>query len=227
MTEPTPDLAAELARRLGIDTTDTAMTQLVADVLADAEADVEAYLGRPIRPVTRTATGCWPLLGGWDIPGERGRIREITSSTPETWTDPDTGQVVSLSTFTLTYTVGIDYLADPDTRPIRRYVTAAAMNSPELAQRLAAAGGRGPVANVSVSTEGQSKTVTYGPMTYGGGGEAGKDSPGALPSRATLDRWRIAGRRVVQAPDLGYDARLHAGSTGVPYRDREGFWNLP
>lgn len=228
MTTPTPTPAEDLARRLGVDTADTALMTAITDALADAEDDVTGYLGRPVRPVTKTATGCWPVPGGWDIPGERGRVREILTVTAETWTDPNTGEVIALGTFTLTYTVGMDYLTDPETSPIRRYVRAAAMNDPALLQRLASAGRRGPVTNVSVSTEGQSKTVTYAPLGNGGGGQPGADSPGALPSKKSLDRWRLVGRRIRQAPDLGYDSRLHArSSSGIPYRDREGFWNLP
>jgi hypothetical protein len=232
VTEPAPDPAApdptvpdptvaDLARRLGVDVADPAMRSAITDALADAVDDVTGYLGRPIRPVTKVATGCWPLPGArWDIPAESGPIREIVSVEPEFL--PDNPAVTS-GMFTLTYTVGIDYLTDPETGPIRRYIRAAAMNSPELVTRLAAGGHRGSVANVSVSTEGQSKTVTYAPLSYGGGGPAGTDSPGALPSLTSLDRWRRTGRRVRQAPDLGHDSRLYSGP-GV-YRDVAGFWN--
>lgn len=225
MTEPTPATPAEvIARRMRLQPTEELLTE-IDDAIASAESDVEGYLGRPIRPVEVVAHQCWPVPGGWSIPGEHRRIREIVSAVPETVDGVETG------TFTVTYTVGIDYLADPDTRPIRRYVQAAAMNDPMLLAWVEGQvdAGTGAIKSISVSTEGQSKNVTYERRSYGGGGAAGQDSPGALPSKSSMDRWRLANRRVHQAPDLGYDARLYTGSgtSGVPYRDRDGFWNLP
>jgi hypothetical protein len=93
----------------------------------------------------------------------------------------------------------------PTCGPIRRYLTAAALNNYLLlqyAERIL--GMRGPVDSVSVSTEGQSKNVTYGHLGYlpPASRSAGNsmDYPGQLPKLATLDRWRLAGRRVHQAP---------------------------
>lgn len=221
MTTPEPTPADVLARRMRLTPVDEQLRAELNDAIAAAEADVEGYLGRPIRPVTKTATRCWPVPGGWEIPTEHGTIREILGATAETIEGVETG------TFTVRYTVGIDYLNDDDVRPIQRYIMAAAANDPMLLSWVAAEkGGHGAVKSVSVSTEGQSKNVTYADLGYGGGGAAGSDAPGALPSRTTLDKWRKANRRVIQAPDQGYDARLYgAGTSGVAVRDRDGFWN--
>lgn len=219
MTSPQPDAAYDIARRLGHPEPDDELLQAVVDALGDAEDDVVGYLGRPIRPVTKVANRCWPVLGGWSIPSETGRIREIVSAVPETLDGVTTG------TFTITYTVGLDYVNDAELGPIRRYVRAAAMNDPMLMRRLdEVAQTPGEIKSVSVSTEGQSKNVTYEKRSYGGGGQAGADSPGALPSKKSMDRWRLAGRRVHQAPDLGYDSRIY-GTVGGRYRDSDGFWN--
>lgn len=226
MTSPPLDPAYALARRLGFPEPDDGLLDVITDALADAEADVEGYLGRPIHPVTRSVDGCWPVAGGWDIPGETGRIRSIVSAVPQLIDGTESGM------FTVTYLVGIDYLADAECRPIRRYVTAAAANDYLLLNYLEGQEHRrGPVTSVSVSTEGQSKTVQYGHLGYtppASRGTGMTDYPGALPAKSTMDRWRIANRRVVQAGDPGYDARLYNYSgLGVPYRDRDGFWNQP
>jgi hypothetical protein len=186
--------ATELARRLGYPDPDEGLLTAVTEAIEDAESDVEAYLGRPIRPVELTATGRWPGWDGWDLPDDQP-IRRIISTTPEAWPDGTlTGQ------FTVVYEVGLDYLNDDELRPIRRYVRAAAQNDPTLLAYLAnTKGGHGAIKSMSVSTEGQSKNITYADVSYGGGGQAGADSPGALPSKKSMDRWRLAGRRIHQA----------------------------
>lgn len=224
MTSPTIDpLVAELARRLGIvGDPDAAMQQHLADAVADAEADVVGYLGRAIMPEQRTAYGRWPGPWGWNLPTGEPVIR-VVSATAETFTDPYTGVVTATGTFTVVYEVGLDYRNEPELGPIRRYVRAAALNNPELLLHVSRATSlRGQVQSVSVSTEGQSKNVTYAPLGLGGGGQAAADAPGALPPKSSLDRWRLANRRVVQAPDLARDPRVHGGAW-VP--DRDGFWN--
>lgn len=221
MSSPEPTPAQVIARRMGFPDADEEMLAEINDAIASAEADVEGYLNRPIQPVQKVAHRCWPLFGGWDIPGEHGQIREIVSAVPEAVDGVETG------TFTITYLVGLNYLTDPELRPIRRYVQAAAMNDPMLLAWIEQqpSAGVGAIKSVSVSTEGQSKNVTYERRSYGGGGAAGSGAPGALPTLASLTRWKR--RTVHQAPDQGYDPRVHAGTSGVPYRDREGFWNLP
>lgn len=226
MTSPPFDPVADLARRLGLTNPSEEQLERVADALTDAEDDVVGYLGRPIRPEQRTAYRVWPdplSELGWGVV-ESDPIRRLVSIVAETVTDG--GQTITTGTFTVTYEVGLDYLNDPALRPIARYVRAAAMNDPTLLQFLSRSVGlRGPVQSVSVSTEGQSKNVSYAQPGYGGGGQAGADSPGALPSRTTLDRWRFRGRRVHQAPDQPPDPRV--GGAGGYARDRDGFWNRP
>lgn len=224
MTEPTPHpLLDEVARRLGIDTPDVAMQARIGDALVDAEDDVVGYLGRAIRPQQRTAVGRWPSAWGWGLPQDEPVLR-VLSATPETFTDPYSGAVTTTGTFTVVYEVGLDYLTDPELGPIRRYVRAAALNNPELLLHVSRSTSlRGQVQSVSVSTEGQSKNVSYAPLGYGGGGQAGSDSPGALPSLKSLDTWRLRGRRVVQAPDQPRDPRVY--SDGGWREDRDGFRN--
>lgn len=198
MTSPTvEDPTAELLRRLGLGQDPAAeLVTAIGDAIADAEADVEGYLDRPITPQQRTATGQWPLLSGWQLPDD-DPVRAIISTTPETFPD---GTLTG--TFTVVYEIGLDYKNDPACRPIRRYVIAAAMNSPQLLQYLTrTAQVARAVKSISVSTEGQSKTTTYGDVSYGGGGAAGSGAPGALPSIKSLEGWSLAGRRVHQAPD--------------------------
>lgn len=222
MTEPALSPAVDLAERLGFDEPDARVLRALERAIADAEADVEAYLRRPITPVTRTVAGRYPMPWGWALADDEP-VRRIISTTPETFTDPSTGVVADAGTFTVVYEVGLDYRTDRELAPIRRYVAAAALNSPELLVFLArTAGLRGPVQSVSVSTEGQSKNVTYKDLGYGGGGTAGADAPGALPARATLDRWRR--RSVHQAPDQMWDPRTSPYGAGVVW-GRDGFWN--
>lgn len=217
MSSPQSDQAVELARRLGVDDPDDKLLARVRDAIADAEDDVVGYLHRAIRPTRRTATGRWPSPYGWDLPDDEP-VLAVVSATPELYPDG----VTSTGTFTVEYDVGLDYLNDPSLGPIRRYVRAAALNNPELLQYVARTTTlRGPVQSVSVSTEGQSKNVTYAPLGFGGGGQAASDSPGALPSLKSLDWWRLRG--VHQAPDLPRDPRT--GAHGAWVRDRDGFWN--
>lgn len=222
MSSPEPTPAEQLARRMGIKEPDADLLEALDDALDDAVAEVEGYLGRSITPVQKVAYGCWPVPGGWDLIGVTGTLRRIVSAVPEVW--PDTG--LESGTFTVTYEVGLDYLVDADVRPIRRYVQAAAANNPMLLAYLSRTGERGEIKSVNVSTEGQSKSVTYSTLSYGGGGTAGADAPGALPSRSTLDRWRLANRHVHQAPDQRPDPRVYGGD-GALVRDRDGFWNAP
>lgn len=196
MSSPEPTPAQKLATRLGILTPSDEVLDVLQFAIEDAEDDVVTYLGRPIYPVQRTAGGLFPLLSGWNLPTS-DPVRRIVSTTAEHWPD---GSLTG--TFTVVYEVGLDYLNDPELRPIRRYVLAAAQNDPNLLQYLTRhALVLGQVQSVSVSTEGQSKTVTRSAPAFGGGGQAGSDSPGALPSKTSLDRWRLANRRVHAAPD--------------------------
>lgn len=196
---PTPTL---ICRRLGIVSPDEDILQIAEDAIEDAISDVEAYLGQPITPTSKIARGCWPVPWGWDLPDVSSRIRSIVSAVPEFL--PDQPGIQS-GTFTVTYTVGLDVANDVELRPIRRYLTAAALNNYLLLQYAETKlGMRGPVQSVSVATEGQSKNVSYGHLGYlppaSRSSTQGMDYPGQLPKLTTMDRWRLAGRRVHQAP---------------------------
>jgi len=220
------EMVTELAERLGVDepAPTAKMVWALKRALADAESDVLGYLDRPITPSERTARGVWPDpfgTGGFTIASDE-KIIDIVSATPEVFVDH--GVPIATGTFTVVYRAGLDYKNDPLLSPIRRYVLAAAMNNGELLAFIARTTSlRGAVKSVSVSTEGQSKNVTYETLSFGGGGQAGADSPGALPSITTLDKWRRRGRRVHQAPDQPPDPRVY-GQGGL-VRDRDGFWN--
>lgn len=212
---PTPDPAPpltpvvapeQIAKRLGVKNPDQDLLDMCQEAIDDAIAEVEGYLGRPITPAQQTAYHLMPWPWGWDLRSDQ-QVRAIISVTPETAPD---GTATGM--FTVVYQVGIDYLNDVECRPIRRYVVAAAGNNYDLlmyAQRELKL--RGPVSSVSTSTEGQSKNVQYAHLGYmpptSRSASQGMDYPGQLPKLTTLDRWRLAGRRVHQAPDRGYDYR--------------------
>lgn len=181
--------AYALARRLDIPAPSERILRKLDDLIEDAVADVEGYLGRPITPVQISESGLWPTLSGWDL---KERPRRIVATTPEMVEGQPSGR------FTVIYETGLDWRTDQDLSAIRRYVMAAAENHP-TAIRLwqAETGARGPIK--SVSTEGQS--VTYGDVSRGGGGAAGSGNPGSLPTLASLERWRM--RTVHQGPTRG------------------------
>jgi hypothetical protein len=165
--------------------------ETIIDAILDAQADVVAYLGQPITPTTRTATGVYPYADGWHLPEDDAVVVSVTAETDDENTP--TGY------YTLTYTTGLDAANDPDLRPIRRYVLAHAMNSSAFTDLWrASTGAKGEVK--SLSAEGQS--VSFAAATLGGGGDAGSGKPGSMPTLASLDLWRVAGRRVYQAPSL-------------------------
>lgn len=190
--------AHAIARSLGLQAPDEATLERLDEALADAEADVVGYLGRPIRPQQYVAYHQWPNpVDGWDLP--ETPVLSIVSEVAEV--DPVDAYATGL--FTVTYTAGLDYENDPELSPIRRYVKAAVRNDPSLFAYLINTGAvQGAVKSSSVSTEGQSKSVTYQTAgeQMGGGGQAGSDSPGALPSKSSMDKWRRANRRAYQRP---------------------------
>jgi hypothetical protein len=187
--------ADEVARRLRLPLPlSDADRALLEDAVEDATADVEAYLGRPIRPQLATEAGVWPahdghwLLQGWPL-------ISVVSATAETDTSG-----YPLGTYTVTYLYGLDAADDPALAPIRRYVVAAAMNDPQVLMVWRQRVPETARTISSLSVEGQ--TVAYTPATLGGGGAAGTQVPGALPNLKSLSRWRVAGRRVFQRPGL-------------------------
>lgn len=183
-----PVEAQALADTLKVSLTGSGNRELLEQAIADATADVEAYLGRSVLPQTYVETGRWDTGRGWNLNPSDPPVREVVSAVAELWGDPP----LATGYFTVTYLAGLD-CRDPDKAPIRRYIKAAAMNAPEVIRLWeSATGQRGPITNVSA--EGQS--VSYGATNFGGGGQAGTMAPGALPSLRSLDRWRLAGRRV-------------------------------
>lgn len=162
--------------------------ETITEAILDAQSDAAAYLGRSgVVPGVYTESGRYDDgRGHWDLVLVDEPLIEVLDATPEAIDGMPTGY------YTITYRAGIDAKNDPELRPIRRWVAAAAMNSPEfVAMWREATKVKGTVK--SVTTEGQS--VTYDTPTLGGGG---KGQPGELPGKSSMDRWRIAGRRVYQ-----------------------------
>jgi hypothetical protein len=161
--------------------------EIAVEAILDAQADVVAHLGRAIVPTVYTESGRYDDgRGRWNLTPLDEPVIEVLTVTADTSYGQPTGY------FTITYRAGLNAKDDPELRPIRRYVTAAAMNSPQfLRMWRVATSARGEIK--STTTEGQS--VTYDSATLGGGGQG---QAGALPTLKSLDRWRIAGREVFQ-----------------------------
>jgi hypothetical protein len=196
---PDPDLVVsvqDVVKRIPGLTYDN-LTQDQYDVIEaailDAQADVEAYLGRPIMPVERVETGRWPYADGWDLdPGDEPRTSiTVLSSAAET---DENGSATGY--FTVTYRVGLNAKTDRDLRPVLRFIAYAAMNTDAVVQTWAkATKAKGPVK--SMGAEGQS--VTFDRPNLGvTGTKPGDLAPGSAPTLRSLDRWRLAGRRVYQ-----------------------------
>jgi hypothetical protein len=201
---PLPIEATTLADRLGLSAATRDNRVLLESAIGDAVADVEAYLGRAVMPRQFTETHRVPSSfdGGWNLTPLEEPVVTIDTITAETVGDPP----VPTGYFTIVYTAGLD-CRDPDKAPILRYITAHAENSPAVTRLFQTTSPQGRTIS-SASTTGQS--VTYTPTTLGGGGPAGSGAPGALPTLTSLDRWRLAGRRVFQ----------RAGTADVwPYSD--------
>ena len=182
----------DVARRLGVEQPlDERDRWLIEQAIADAQSDLEAYLGRSVTPTTYTESGLWRSYDGrytltyWPLIA-------IVSATAET--HPESGQPTGY--YTVMYTAGLDARTDPELAPIRRLVMLHALYSPmvqALYRRLAPTEAR---RIDSLNVEGQG--VTY-EDTYAVDAKATElGLPGALPSFKTCDRWRLAGRRVVQ-----------------------------
>lgn len=196
-----------VARRLGLNLPlATADQWTVEQAIGDAQVDVEAYLGRPITPVQFTETGLRPVPGGWPLANDP--VTAIVSVTAEV-----DGNSLPTGAYTVVYTAGLDATNDPALTPILRYVTAAAMNSPELVRmwRTTYPGLARIVKNLSA--EGQSvgyeETTPAGtpwppPVSRSTSAQGPGTFPaGTLPTLKSLDRWRHAGRRIYQRPNSG------------------------
>jgi hypothetical protein len=176
--------------------------EVIIGAILDAQADVSGYLGRrSLMPSTYVQHGVAPSYygdGSWTLTAHGDEeIVSVTSATPEA-----TGGVLT-GLYTVEYVAGINVRENEEYSPIRRYVRAHALNSPEF-NRLWQASETGKAARTvrTVSAEGQS--VTFENASAGGGSSSdakpGSGAPGALPTLASLDRWRVAGRRVYQGP---------------------------
>ena len=163
---------------------------ILTQAIIDAQSDVDAYLGQPVMPILHTQKGVWPIGGDWDLCASDFDVIEVVSATPEV--DPLLG---ALDTYTVTYYAGLNARDSEECEPIRRYLRAHAANLPEAA-RLWEVVVNPPKTIKSASTQGQS--VSFEKASQGGGGAAGSKVPGSLPTLSSLDRWRIAGRRVHQ-----------------------------
>lgn len=189
MTDPNPLVVDpdDLAKRLGFDTpVDSETSETLRQAILDAQADVESYLGRPIVPTTKTATGLWPVItSSWADVIDDPDFISVVSTTPEVWID--TGQPTG--TYTVTYLAGLDARNDPELAPIRRYVAAAARNDQVvMALWIETVKPRGVM--TSVSTDGQS--ASFAAPSQGGGGVPGSNRPGALPTLESLYPWKRA-----------------------------------
>lgn len=150
----------------------------IIECIRDAQADVVSYLNRAIMPTSYTETGRSDYGGEWNLTPLDDPIIQITDVVAETSNGQPTGYV------TVTYLAGLNAKDDPALSPIRRYVAAAAMNSPEFTLMWkTATKTKGDVK--SVTTEGQS--ISYGTPTLGGGG---KGQPGELPGLDSLHYWK-------------------------------------
>jgi hypothetical protein len=168
-----------VARAAGLD--ELEHEDVIEAAILDAQADVTGYLGREITVGTYTETGRMVVGDEWDLTPLEDPVIAIGTVTAETY--PGGGLS---GYYTVTYTAGLDAATDPVLAPIRRYVKAHALNSPELHRLWVATSP--PSTVTSVSTEGQS--VSYSTPTLGGGGPPGSGAPGALPTLGSLSRWR-------------------------------------
>ena len=187
----------------------TAHSATLTDALLDAQTDVEAYLGRPVIPTLYTEADRWAYDGAnWNLSMLADEpFVGIVSVTPQV-----VDGVVS-PYFTVAYLAGIDARTDPVLRPIRRFVMLHAMNSPDVV-RLWKTVTKAVGEVRSESADGQS--VSYTAATLSGsattGTKPGDLTPGSLPTLGSLDRWRVAGRRVYQAPTLASQSWPYGGT---------------
>ncbi|MCX5070821.1 hypothetical protein OOJ91_33795 [Micromonospora lupini] len=175
----------EVARRAGLAPDDDNVVAAVTDAIRDATADAEAYLGYPLVPLSRTETGLEP---GWDGTWPLGEdpVASIVQVTAEL-----DAHLQPTGLYTVEYLWGRDS-REPEYGPIRRWITASAAYAHPSVRLLADAGGQRRRVK-SVSAEGQSVSYESSPPT------AGAPTAG-VPPMSTMDRWRLAGRRVYTRP---------------------------
>ncbi|MFD0351755.1 hypothetical protein ACFQ0M_48030 [Kitasatospora aburaviensis] len=160
-----------MAEKIGIPLPLTgAQRDTLRTAIEDAQADVEAYLVRPLVPRLAILNGVRPEpgrdLGSWKAWAYCGPDDDFTV---DGWTLMPDG------TYDVQLRVGLDGAAE---RPIRRFVVA---HAAESLRNTPTAGGSSGRRVSSLSAEGQS-------ISYEGAPSAGQ--AGALPVLATLDGYR-------------------------------------
>ena len=209
MTTPTLGLivsADTVARLAGIPRPLNADTQwLIEQGILGAQADVTAYLGQPITPLLATENGLYPQSAYLSLTDRRqwplSNIPVIEILTAE----PEGIEPFPIGTYTVTYTYGLNVVTDPQMAPVRRWILASAVASSEVASAYSSTAPDGGRVVTSVSAEGQS--ISYSAVKVPSAsvaGAAGSGAPGSVPLLSSLDRWRVAGRRVFQRRGYPY-----------------------
>lgn len=194
----------ELAARLGLPTPlDTATRTLLADAVLDAQTDVQAYLGRPIVPRITTERRAWPVHRRHLI------CRPVLEVFSETEVLGDDG--LPTGYWDITYRGGLDARTDAGLRPIRRLVLALAAQQDDAVRLWATTGhgasgsvpGMGAVRTRALATEGQSVSYDYARPGDGGVPAGTGGSIGGPLRWASIDDWRLRGRRAVSSAGPG------------------------
>ncbi|GAB2858415.1 hypothetical protein GCM10022221_67400 [Actinocorallia aurea] len=173
---------------------DAADEAAVTMAIRDAQADLVAYLGRPVTPqdrvdhnVSQNWDGTWTLT--------HSPVLEVTAVEAE-YLPSGAGSGL----YTVRYRAGLDAsdLEDEDVEPLRRFVREHARLG-DVVQRLVRKLSPGSGRKVtSASTEGQS--VSYADTVSAG--SAGSGAAGAPPTLASCDRWRMVPGTVYQRPGV-------------------------
>lgn len=205
MTEPALDEICPLvipvdkvAKRLGLTVplADGDAKEVITGAIYDAQAEVEGYLGRPITPTTFVETGKAAYSDGWHL--HEFPVISVDSAVPEL----DTIDGTPTGYYTVTYEAGID-ATQPIFLPIRRYIEAAVLDHGEVIRLWQTQQGKAARRERSVSVEGQSISWDYLSPSGIEGKQGQSDSLGTgRPSLKSMDRWRLAGRRVFQRSGL-------------------------
>lgn len=163
---------AEVATALGLPNPSEDELERVAEAIADAQADVEEYLNRPLIPHAATLTGISPLFGAdldsykaW--PDAEQFDDDITVKTRTA--NPD-------GTYDVEFLVGLD---GPNTRGIVRYVKAHAVRGLREDEAYGF-----PLKRVVTSLSADGQSITFVPRPDAEG------APGALPTMKSLRRHR-------------------------------------
>ena len=179
-----------VARRLGLGSTLSETEQhRIADAILDVQADVQTYLGVPLLPVTTSKDF------GYSYEWEQW-LRDLVNVTNVTYEALSNGLVRVVATH------GYD-ARTPEMDPVRRYVQRAVLAHADV---MALWSSKAPTEvtrrKKSVSTDGQSITYDY----VSPDGQVLSDvAKAGVPMLASLDYWRVAGRRVAQGHGFGSD----------------------